>query len=43
MGELANAPKDQSDPEDRGTWRTNRNNIAVNYRLLGRSTEAIPD
>jgi tetratricopeptide (TPR) repeat protein len=28
------------DADDRATWRTNQNNIAVNYRLLGRFAEA---
>jgi tetratricopeptide (TPR) repeat protein len=31
---------DHTDPDDTDKWRTNRNNIAVSYRLLGRFAEA---
>jgi tetratricopeptide (TPR) repeat protein len=31
---------DRGDPEHRESWLVNRNNIAVNYRLLGRFAEA---
>jgi tetratricopeptide (TPR) repeat protein len=31
---------EHGDPDDWDTWRVNRNNIAVNYRLLGRFAEA---